>query len=240
LTSLPTTVIGWLAWKPDELDRAEMDAIREAGELDGRKFSSVVTANGVSLDYLLLPSTDDEWASWCEAHPPIGGRGNLRTWASSGRVSAATRPPPPPSNPETTKTCSICEVTKPVAKFYRCRDGFRAACRSCTNLATQRRKDKGSNSPHALRRREAAKLRVQGKRRCPGCELVLDLDDFARHASRLDGRQHRCRACSAEDHRRHLAARAARRAETVPSDPVCAPQSESVEGGSAQIERITA
>lgn len=45
---------------------------------------------------------------------------------------------------------------------------------------------------------EAERLRAQGLKRCSDCDQVKPLEDFARHKSRKDGRQHQCKACEAE------------------------------------------
>lgn len=45
---------------------------------------------------------------------------------------------------------------------------------------------------------EAERLRAQGLKRCPGCDQVKPLEDFAKDKHRKDGRKSQCKACEAE------------------------------------------
>lgn len=57
--------------------------------------------------------------------------------------------------PEATKTCTKCEINKPVSEFYRRRNGYKSSCKRCLYLASkdQRAKFRRENATHVKRQK---------------------------------------------------------------------------------------
>jgi hypothetical protein len=104
------------------------------------------------------------------------------------------------------KTCSKCEISKPVEEF--CRDKNRKdgrspycrrcssrttlrRCRACEQETTKREFDTGTETCRKC-------LYNTGNKRCSSCRELLPLNEFFASSKRRDGRHVYCRSCSAK------------------------------------------
>lgn len=97
----------------------------------------------------------------------------------------------------TTKHCRACGETKPIEafplSFSHGKHRPRPNCRKCHN-AQQRGPDSKWHPPAP-----------EGQKWCGKCGQYKPLDDFAKSAKRIDGRQGQCRACQSDHHARRMA-----------------------------------
>jgi len=86
------------------------------------------------------------------------------------------------------KLCSFESCDKPIEAKGLCK-GHYYQLRRGQELRPLRKK---------ISKAEAERLRARGLKRCPECDQVKPLENFAKNKSRKDGRHHQCKACLAE------------------------------------------
>jgi hypothetical protein len=106
--------------------------------------------------------------------------------------------------PEPQKICRHCELGKPITEFYKHEGGKHGVGTECKPCATARHREymarkTGREIKPSTSILYARALLAEGKKYCPGCEEVLDLEHFSTHKGKQSGgRAVYCRACVRE------------------------------------------
>jgi len=97
------------------------------------------------------------------------------------------------------KFCKWCEIVKSVDYGTPCKfqkDGYDYICKACRN---EYQKQRRSNSPMMLKRKEQDGLFVNGLKFCNKCKTVLPITEFYPHKYSRDGLRSTCRTCCIKD-----------------------------------------
>ena len=98
------------------------------------------------------------------------------------------------------KKCYKCCKIKNVDDFYkrkRSKDGLCSYCKEC--MAPINKTDK-----RCIPRKEQAQLFSQGKKKCPNCGNIKDVDCFSKAKSTKDGLHSNCKECTLEQINKRL------------------------------------
>lgn len=101
--------------------------------------------------------------------------------------------------------CKRCSETKPLDEFYRQANntnGRQSHCKKCDNArCTKRLREKSLRTrgePKRVLTLVARELLAQGKKKCPGCKLVKEVEAFYKFSNSACGRAPYCVVCTSE------------------------------------------
>jgi hypothetical protein len=115
---------------------------------------------------------------------------------------------------ETNKTCSKCQIEKPVSQFNKARankDGLRGCCKDCELRWNQEYRES----------RASMAAVIPELKTCPCCKLVKGNESFSRNKTTKDGLCYYCRGCDENKKKRRREENMAREVVSIPDLKTC-------------------